>query len=85
MDVVYIDFSNAFDNVPLIQKIEMHGINSELVIWIQNCRTDRRHRVVVKIQAGGLLPVGSMLGPLLFMIYTNHWDKNVDRLVNKIT
>eukprot|EP00061_Rhincodon_typus_P015954 g43910.t1 len=39
VDVVYVNFSKAFDKIPpgrLIQKIKMHGIHSDLATWIQN-------------------------------------------------
>lgn len=38
--VTCIDFIQAFDKVPhgsLIQKIKMHRIHGDLVVWIQNC------------------------------------------------
>ena len=39
VDVVYMDFSKAFDKVPhgsLVQKFKSHRINGELARWIQN-------------------------------------------------
>ena len=39
VDVVYMDFSKAFDKVPhgrLVQKVKLHGIRDELARWIQN-------------------------------------------------
>eukprot|EP00061_Rhincodon_typus_P010363 g34598.t1 len=51
VDVVYIDFSKAFDKVPhgrLIQKMKMHRIHGDLAACIQNWLAHRRQRVVVK-------------------------------------
>lgn len=45
VEVVYIDFSKGFDNVPhnrLIQKIKMLAINGDFVTWIQDWLTHRR-------------------------------------------
>eukprot|EP00061_Rhincodon_typus_P010730 g35247.t1 len=47
VDVIYMDFSKAFDKVPhlrLIQKIKMHGIHGDLAAWIQNWFADRRQK-----------------------------------------
>lgn len=51
VDVVYMDFSKAFDKVPhgrLVQKVKLHGIRGELARWIQNWLGHRRQRVAVE-------------------------------------
>ena len=51
MDVVYMDFSKAFDKVPhgrLVQKVKSHGIRDELARWIQNWLGQRSKSGVVK-------------------------------------
>jgi len=51
VDVVYMDFSKAFDKVPhgrLVQKVKLHGIRGELGRWIQNWLGHRRQRVAVE-------------------------------------
>lgn len=51
MGVAPMDFSKVFDEVlhgRLIQKIQMHGIQSEMVIWIQKWLTHRGQRVVLE-------------------------------------
>lgn len=56
VDVVYVHFSKTFDkvlHVKLIQNIKMHGINSNMVVWIQNWFTDRKQVVVVKVKYSG--------------------------------
>ena len=50
VDVVYMDFSQAFGKVPhvkLLQKIRRHGIKGDLAVWIRNELAVRKQRVVV--------------------------------------
>ena len=51
VDVLYLDFSKAFDKVPhqrLISKLRAHGIGPEISMWIENWLTDRKQRVTIK-------------------------------------
>ena len=50
VDVIYLDFQKAFDNVPhqrLILKLTSHGMGNSIVNWIEQWLTARGQRVVV--------------------------------------
>ena len=78
--VVFFDIHKAFDSVPhhlLINSLMDFGVSGPLLTWFKSYLSNRRQRVVMDGESSALLPVtsgvpqGSILGPLLFIIYVN--------------
>ena len=91
VDIIYLDFEKAFDKVPhqrLLNQLSSYGIQGNLHGWISSFLHNRTQAVKVNNAVSSTSPVlsgvpqGSVLGPVLFLIYVSRISDHIQNFTS---
>jgi len=89
IDLVFLDFCKAFDKVPhrrFLNKLKYYGIIGDLVKWIEQWlkisqQVTLENHVSSKLPAKSGVLQGTVLVPLMFLLYINDIDENISSTI----
>ena len=85
--VLFLDLKKAFDTVDhviLLKKLNYYGVDDRALAWFRSYLEDRQQVCYVNEVTSSMasitcgVPQGSILGPLLFLVYVNDFPKSLD-------